>query len=97
MTKESLFRPKVHRDKISLPPTFHIEADGRRKKASVLISGVIGVKSFSENEVLIATKLDGITVKGSFLKIAVLEFRRIRVSGIIDGIIFCERKRGDGR
>lgn len=94
MTKKLLFRCNDCREKVILPPTFHIEADGRGKTASVLISGVLGVKSFSEKEMLVTTKLIGISIRGSILKIEALELKRIRVFGMIDEIAFSERKRG---
>ena len=97
MTKKSLFRPLAEREGEALFPSFHIEVDGRGKSASVLISGVVGVKSFSESEISVRTKYDAISVTGAFLRIALLESKSIRVSGEINGIAFSNRKRGGGQ
>ena len=93
MTKRSLFHPNA-KSGAYLSPSFHIEADGRGKYASLLISGVIGVKELTEREILIVTKNEAFTVVGELLSVTVLESNRIKAVGVIDSITFSKRKRG---
>ena len=92
MTKKSLFRPYKETVDAYLPPRFHIEADGRGKLVTVTISGVMGVKELSEEEVLINTKSEAITLRGALLSVTVLESNRIRVAGALTSISFSKRK-----
>ena len=93
MTKKSLFR-SYEKSGAYLPPSFHIEADGRGKYASVVISGVVGVKELTEREILIVTKNEAFSVIGDLLSVTVLESNRIKAVGVIDAIMFAKRKRG---
>ena len=93
MTKKSLAR----RDKNvgeGLIPSFHIEADGRGKSISLLISGVVGIKALSPLEILIATKREKIGISGNALELSVLEAKRVLINGRIDAISFFDRKKG---
>lgn len=79
---------------LSISPSFHIEADGRGNRLSLLIFGVVGIKGFSESEILISTKRENITVIGEILEISVLEEKRVGICGKISGISFSLKKRG---
>lgn len=93
MTKKSFLRlPNEKGARIF--PSFHIEADGRGKSICLFISGVMGIKGFSESEVFVSTKRESITVTGELLEISVLEAKRVGITGKISGISFSERKRG---
>ena len=91
MTKKSLSQ-KNGMELEKIIPSFHIEADGRGKRTSLLISGVTGVKSFSDNETLLSTKGESILVFGEGLLISVLELKRISISGKIRGISFLDKR-----
>ena len=77
-----------------IAPGFHLEADVRGKNASVVISGVKGVKEFSGSSVVLATKRECVRIDGEGLAISVFEYGSIGISGKISGILFYERKRG---
>ena len=92
MTKKPLSAREMSAPEKILP-TFHMEADGRGGSISVLVSGVSGVKSYSQNEILIATKKENVNIAGEHLSISVLELKRVMISGKIDTISFSVNKR----
>ncbi len=94
MTKKSLSRAQRQMIGAYISPGFHLEADGRGKGVSVLISGVVGVRELSESEISVVTRSESFTVKGELLSVSVLESNRIRLSGILDSISFAKRKKG---
>ena len=93
MTKKSLFRPYKETVAAYLPPSFHIEADGRGKSLTVTLTGVIGIKELSKEEILITTRSEAITLCGELLSVTVLELNRIRVTGALASISFSKRKK----
>ena len=94
MPKKSLFRPYKEAVGEYLPPSFHIEADGRGKSVSVTVFGVRGVRELSDKEILLVTAGETVTLFGELLAVTVLEAKRIRVSGVVSSIAFSKRKRG---
>lgn len=76
----------------SVSPTFHAEIYGKGKNISLLLSGIRGINSFSENEILLSAKREIISIKGTLLEINVLEFKSIRIIGRIDNISFRDKK-----
>lgn len=92
MTKKSLFRrpSPLLRDII---PGFRLEADGRKRNISLIISGAKGVRELSENKICVLTRTDSICIEGEMLSVSVFEGGSIGVSGKIDSISFAERKR----
>ena len=93
MTKKSFLRISDFKSENMLP-SFHIEADGRGNRMALLVCGVMGIKGFSESEILISTKRENITVSGEEIEISVLEEKRVGIFGKINCISFSVRKRG---
>lgn len=93
MTKKSL-RNVFSGVNESVFPGFHVEADGRGQKLSLLVSGVTGINSFSEKEILISSKREMISITGEILRISLLESKSVRISGRINSLSF-NRKKGD--
>ena len=93
MTKKSFLGP--YRDVLgaNLVPSFHLEADGRGRSASVMISGVVGVRELSDREISIITRSESFVVRGEVLSVSVLESNRIRLVGLLESISFSKRKR----
>ncbi len=94
MPKKSLFRPYKEVLGEHLPPSFHIEADGRGRSVSVTVFGVRGVRELSDKEILLVTAGETVTLSGDLLAVTVLEEKRIRVTGAVSSISFSKRKRG---
>lgn len=93
MTKKSFLAPCRDALDSRLVPSFHLEADGRGRSASVMISGVVGVRELSDREISIVTRSETFVVRGELLCVSVLESNRIRIVGVIDSISFSKRKR----
>ena len=77
-------------------PGFRLEADGRKRNLSLIISGARGVRELSENKICIITRTDVISVEGDMLSVSVFEAGSIGVGGKINSISFAERKRRSG-
>lgn len=90
MIKKSLFGGRGLEEII---PGFRLEADGRGTNISIVISGVKGVKEFSESSVFVRTVREEIAIEGNELSIRVFEAGSIGVFGKINRILFSERKR----
>lgn len=95
MTKKSLFRrpSPILRDII---PGFRLEADGRKRNISLIISGARGVRELSENKICVLTRTDAICIEGDTLTVTVFEAGSIGVGGKISSISFAEKKRRGG-
>ncbi|MBQ9069842.1 MAG: YabP/YqfC family sporulation protein [Clostridia bacterium] len=96
MTEKNKRERKLsHGEKIF--PAFHIEADGRGSYLSVLISGIIGVKEFSSEEVGVITRRESIKLTGKGLRISVFEAKTVEISGDIETISFVSKSYRRGK
>ena len=75
-------------------PGFRLEADGRGKSISLVISGARGVEELSEKTISVATPKEAIRIEGDALAVSVFESGSIGICGKIDTVSFAERKRG---
>ena len=68
-------------------------------RKEVNVSGVLGVESFDEAEVLLNTERGAMTVEGSGLRIGVLDVERgvVTVSGTIDAILYSDESSNEKR
>lgn len=74
---------------ISLPmSSFHLEADKYGKNTHIIVSGIVGIKDFSDTYVLLTSHGGKIQFEGKKLVINVLENKNIQVSGKIEVINF---------
>ena len=78
----------------SVAPTFHAELYGKGKSISLMLSGIRGINSFSDIEILLSTRREIISIAGTQLEITVLESRNIRVEGKIESLSFRDKKGG---
>ena len=90
-------RKKAPQAAIPTVPAFRIEADGSGKHMRVTVSGIIGIREFSETAVGIATKRELITFVGEQLTVTVFESRAVEISGKVKSISIDAGKRGGRR
>lgn len=70
------------------PISFHLEAERRGGGMSVVISGIIGVKSFTDNEIILLSHGGRITISGCRLGLYVYDGNNVEISGLVGGIAF---------
>ena len=67
---------------------FHLEANRSTRGMNVTISGVIGVSSFSDNEIILKSHSGRIKVDGRILEIKVYESGTAEICGKVENIGF---------
>ena len=67
---------------------FHIEADRCARGMRLQVSGVVGISSFSECEMLLLTHTGKITVSGQKLFVSVYENNNVEIDGKIEAVLF---------
>ena len=80
---------KIKIDNITSPlGKFHLEANRSVHGMSIMISGVIGVSSFTESEIILKSHSGRIRVEGRMLDIKVYESGTAEISGRVENIGF---------
>ena len=67
---------------------FHLEANRCARGMSIMISGVIGVSSFTESEIILKSHSGRIRVDGRILEIKVYENGTAEICGRVENIGF---------
>ena len=67
---------------------FHLEADRSTRGMTITISGVIGVSSFSDCEIILKTHSGRIKITGARLDIRVYESGTVEICGKVCGVEF---------
>ncbi|MBQ8302924.1 MAG: YabP/YqfC family sporulation protein [Clostridia bacterium] len=79
------------RNSIGIPSglsSFHLEANRSVKGMAIVLSGIIGVSDFSDQEVVLLSHSGRVFVKGKKLFINVFENNTVEIVGRVEGIIF---------
>ena len=76
-----------------ISPAFHIEADGGGGLLSVLVSGVVGIGDFSDKEIKLITKRESLKISGDGIKLSVFEQKTVEITGKVENISICLKKR----
>lgn len=63
--------------------SFHLEVDPTPKGMGLLISGVMGINDFNDNEIKLLTRFGGLTVLGSSLELCIYENNTVSIVGKI--------------
>lgn len=67
---------------------FHLEADKTGRGMSLIFSGIIGIKDFSDSFIYLLSHGGRICVNGSKLFINVYENNTVEIVGRVEGIVF---------
>ena len=79
---------KTDKGVVSMPRTFHIEADRVGDGISVSVSGVISILDFSEEAAVLKLRRGRMKISGGGLAVAVYENKIVEISGKISGMEF---------
>ena len=87
MTDKNSKFPKILKVASSFE-NFHLEADRSSRGFSLNIAGLVGVSSFSENEILLKSHTCRVKVEGRMLEIKVYESGTAEICGKVESIGF---------
>lgn len=68
--------------------SFHLEANRSTKGMAIVLSGIIGVSDFSNEEVILLSHSGRILVRGKKLFINVFENNAVEIVGKVEGVFF---------
>ena len=72
--------------------TFHLEADRSPHGLRITVSGIIGIKGFTSEGVLLSSHAGRIFISGEKLRIEIYENKIVEISGKIGEISFGKNK-----
>lgn len=81
-------RDKLKTNGAAVLSSFHLEADRSSRGMSVILSGIIGISDFSEEQILLNSHGGRIAVNGKRLLISVYEGGSVEISGRVEEIAF---------
>ena len=72
--------------------SFHLEADRSSSGLRIVVSGIIGIKDFTSERILLSSHAGRILVSGEKLKLEIYENKIVEISGLIGDICFGKNK-----
>ncbi len=82
-------KPESIRSKnTSISSSFHLEADRSIRGMAIILSGIIGISDFSEEQIILNSHGGRILINGRGLFICVYEGGSVEISGRVEEIAF---------
>lgn len=72
--------------------TFHLEADRSAMGLRITLSGIIGIKDFTSEGILLSSHAGRIFISGEKLKLEIYENKIVEICGLIGEISFGKNK-----